>query len=66
MAARTKAAITAEASKLVTPFHVSIASTENPGDIGTVPGSTSQVSVVIVLLLLILEVLLNIRQAETA
>jgi hypothetical protein len=65
MAARSEAVITAEASKVVSPFRVSIESTTNPGDV-IVPTSTSLAMVVIILLLMCLEVLLNIRQGETA
>lgn len=67
MAARSKAAITTEARKVVQPFHVSIESaSDNPGDLVAIPGSTAPLSVIIILLLLCLEVLLNIRQGETA
>lgn len=66
MAARSKTIITSEVRKVVAPFRVSIEGADNPGDIGNVPGSLSLSAAIIIILLLCLEVLLNIRQGETA
>lgn len=65
MAARTKVAITTEARALVQANRVEIKSLENPGDVN-VPGASTPLMIIIILLLLCLEVLLNIRQGETA
>lgn len=66
MAARTKAAITTECRKLVQPFQISIEAADNPGDLVAVSGSTAPARTIMILILLCLEVLLNIRQGETA
>lgn len=67
MAARTKTAITAECRKLVTPYHISIDGTDdNPGNLVNMPNSVTPVMVCMILVLLCLEVLLNIRNGETA
>lgn len=65
MAARTKTVITTEARATVLPYHVEIKSGDSPGDVN-LPGATTPTMCFIILLLLILEVLLNIRQGESA
>lgn len=64
MAARTKAAITTEAQKVVLPFHIQIQDAANPGNV-VVPTSTTPLMAILIVLLQILEVLLNIREGET-
>lgn len=67
MAARTKVALVAEARKVVGPFRIDIQGSDTIADLGpNAPQSLTVGMAVLVLLLMILEVLLNIRQGETA
>lgn len=66
MAARTKTEIVEEARRIVATHHIDMIKGENAGALNTIAGeSSTQFKVFVSLLLLIIELLSNIRQNET-
>lgn len=65
MAARSKTVIKTELQRIVAPIRISIdGGDDNPGNLGPVPTSSTPIMIVAMLLLVIIEVLLNIRESE--